>query len=210
MSARESIRESRNGLRTPERVPETPPGWSYNPSAWQERIPLIALALAGFCIATYLSLYQYGVFDSIWEPFFGAGSRIILNSSLSNVLPVPDAVLGAAAYLADAVTGAIGGKQRWKSMPWMVILFGLAVGPLGAVSILLVILQPVFFGVWCTLCLISAVISVTMIGPAMDETLASLQYLKRVRAQGKSLWKAFWGSEQESPADETPHKDGRR
>jgi hypothetical protein len=32
-----------------------------------------------------------------------------------------------------------------------------------------------------------------MIGPAMDEVLASLQYLKRVKKSNVSLWKAFWG-----------------
>jgi hypothetical protein len=32
-----------------------------------------------------------------------------------------------------------------------------------------------------------------MIGPAMDEFLASLQYLKRQKAAGRSVWKAFWG-----------------
>ena len=78
-------------------------------------------------------------------------------------------------------------------MPWIVILFGLAVGPLGFVSIMLVIFQPVLFDVWCTLCLASAAISVAMIGPAMDEVLASLQYLKRIKRSNVSLWKAFWG-----------------
>ena len=78
-------------------------------------------------------------------------------------------------------------------MPWIVILFGLAVGPLGLVSLILVVFQPVLFNSWCTLCLLSAIISVVMIGPAMDEVLASLQYLKRVKNSGMSLWKAFWG-----------------
>jgi hypothetical protein len=74
-----------------------------------------------------------------------------------------------------------------------VIGFGLAVGPLGAVSILLVILQPVLFDAWCTLCLASAVVSLAMIGPALDEVLASLQHLKRMAAADRSLWRAFWG-----------------
>jgi hypothetical protein len=75
----------------------------------------------------------------------------------------------------------------------MVIIFGLAVGPLGMVSVTLVILQPVLFDSWCTLCLASAAISVLMIGPAMDELLASLQHLKREAGHGRSVWKVFWG-----------------
>jgi hypothetical protein len=108
-------------------------------------------------------------------------------------LPVTDAALGAFGYLLDAVTGLIGGRARWRAMPWMVILFGVAVGPLGAVSVLLVILQPILFDSWCTLCLASAVISVGMIGPAMDEVLASLQHVRREQRQGRSAWRAFWG-----------------
>ena len=173
--------------------PHTPPGWSYDPSSWGQRLPLIALAVLGTGIAGYLGLFQMHVITSVWEPFFGNGSRTILTSSASSVLPIPDAVLGALGYVVDAVTGAIGGRGRWRTMPWIVVIFGFAVGPLGAVSILLVVLQPVVYGAWCTLCLCSAVISVIMIGPAMDEFLASLQYLGRVGRRGGSRWRAFWG-----------------
>jgi uncharacterized membrane protein len=173
--------------------PYAPPGWDYNPANWSERLPIVALACVGFAIAMYLALYQWQVFAGVWEPFFGKGSEVILTSSVSRLLPIPDAALGAFGYLLDAVTGVIGGRQRWRTMPWVVVTFGLAVGPLGLVSVVLVILQPVLFDAWCTLCLASAVISLVMIGPAMDEFLASLQYLKRQHAQQRSLWRAFWG-----------------
>ena len=198
-------RPERNGLRIPpaatvdraprEAMPETgsPPGWSYNPSTWSQRWPIVALALVGTGIATYLTLYQLRVVSTVWEPFFGDGSVTILNSSVSRVLPIPDAALGALGYLADAVTGVIGGRERWRKMPWIVIVFGLAVGPLGGISILLVILQPVLLDAWCTLCLASAVVSVVMIPPAMDEMLASLQHVRRERDRGRSAWRVFWG-----------------
>lgn len=184
-----------------------PPGWDYNPSTWPQRLPIILLALLGFGIAAYLALYQWEVFSTVWEPFFGKGSQIILTSRISYLLPIPDAALGALGYLADAVTGAIGGRGRWRRMPWIVVIFGLAVGPLGAVSIILVILQPVMFDAWCTLCLASALISTLMIGPAMDEMLASLQHLKRVHVRGESVWRAFWGLQTESQPD--PMAGGR-
>ncbi len=173
--------------------PSAPPGWTSNPSSWGQRIPLVALAGVGFVISAFLALYQLDIVGSVWEPFFGDGSRTILNSGLSEVLPVPDAALGAAGYAVDAVVGLVGRRDRWRSMPWVVILFGLAVGPLGAVSIGLVIAQPVAYGAWCTLCLVSAVISILLIGPAMDEVLASLQYLRREVRRGRSPWDAFWG-----------------
>ncbi|MGQ0811912.1 MAG: vitamin K epoxide reductase family protein [Nitrospiraceae bacterium] len=177
----------------PEETSEIPPGWDYNPSRGGERIPIIGLALAGFATATYLALFQVGIVQDVWEPFFGEGSRLVLNSSISHLLPIPDAALGAFGYALDAISGAVGGRFRWRTMPWMVVLFGLAVGPLGAVSLLLVIIQPVLLKHWCTLCLLSASIAIPMIGPAMDEVLASLQHLKRESTAGRSVWRAFWG-----------------
>lgn len=180
-----------------------PPGWGYNPAAWSQRLPIVGLALVGFGIAMYLSLYQWEVLRRVWDPFFGTptyggGSREILReSSVSQqtmeYLGVPDAFLGAMGYLLDAVTGAIGSTKRWKTMPWIVIVFGLAVGPLGFVSVMLVVFQPVLYDSFCTLCMTTAVISVAMIGPAMDEMLASLQYMKRVKNSGRSVWRHFWG-----------------
>jgi len=185
-----------------------PPGWSYNPASWSQRLPIIGLAVIGFLIATYLSLYQYEVIDRVWEPFFGDGSEKVLKSNVSDVvekytgLPITDGALGAFSYLLDAVAGVVGGRKRWRTMPWLVVLFGLLVGPLGGISILLVILQPVLLDSWCTLCLTTAVISVAMIGPAMDEVLASLQHLKRVSLSSGSVWRAFWGLSPEQTWDE--------
>ena len=146
-----------------------------------------------------MALYQMRFIPSLWEPFFGDGSVTILNSPISRLLPISDATLGALAYLADAGAGIPGSTRRWKTMPWLVVLFGLFVGPLGGVSVVLVMLQPLLYDSWCTLCLATAAISVVMIGPAMDEVLASLQHLKRERDAGRSLWRAFWGFSEPVP-----------
>lgn len=172
---------------------DIPPGWKKNPSKWSERLPIVGLALVGFGIALYLTLFQYDVVGTIWEPFFGDGSRKVLDSSLSKVLPVSDGALGAAGYMLDAVTGLVGGTKRWRTMPWIVILFGIFVGPLGAISVLLVIAQPILYDSYCTLCLASAVISLAMIPPAVDEVLASAQELRRVRQGGGNWIRFFWG-----------------
>lgn len=169
-----------------------PPGWTYNPSSWSERLWLILVALLGGALSAYLALYQWGLVPFVWEPFFDSGSERVLHSELSRLLPVPDAALGTLAFGLDALTGAIGGTSRWRTMPWMVVLFGLAVGPLGVVSVLLVIAQAVWIQAWCTLCLVSAVISIILIGPAMDEVLASLQFLKRASRGKTSVWRVLW------------------
>lgn len=170
-----------------------PPRWNYNPSEWQQRIPLVVVAFIGFCISMYLAFYQLHLVNDVWDPFFGDGTKNVLTSKLSQKFPIPDALLGAFGYIVDVITGIIGGTERWRTKPWIVIIFGVAVGPLGLVSIFLVIAQPVIVGSWCFLCLCSAVISVVMISPAMDELLASLQFLRRVKHKNLSVWKAFWG-----------------
>lgn len=193
-----------------------PEGWSRNPATWSQRLPIVGLALVGFGIATYLALWQYDVFADAWEPLFEReghgrnGTEKILDSRLSypfkrllgwEWMPfrISDAALGAFAYLLDAITGLWGGTQRWRRMPWIVVIFAILVGPLGAVSVALVISQPLIEGTWCTLCLASAVVSALMIGPAMDEALASCQHLKRAADDPeRSFWKTFWGYDEEA------------
>jgi len=175
--------------------PETPPGWSYNPSAWSHRAPIVALALAGFFISRYMAAFQLGHIETVWEPFFSPGTRRILESDVSKAFPVSDAGLGALSYLMDALAGLIGGARRWRTMPWMVVLFGLFIIPPGVVSIVLVILQPVAVGTWCTLCLIAAVAMLLMVPPALDEVIATGQLLLRNWRAGNGFWRTFWKGE---------------
>jgi hypothetical protein len=180
-----------------------PPGWSHNPSELSFRLPIVGAALLGAAIAAYLAAYQFRLIDDVWEPFFGAGSRTVLDSELSHALIIPDAALGFMAYAADAVLGLIGGRQRWRTAPWAVIAFGFVIGPLGAISIFLVIVQPVLYDTYCTLCLVTAAISVSLIGPAYDEILATLQHLRRAAEGGRqALWQALWGRGQSEQAGE--------
>ena len=65
-----------------------PAGWTYSPSSWPQRIPIIILGFFGFLIARYLAAYQLGHIDSAWDPYFdglGAlnGTEYIITSHLS-------------------------------------------------------------------------------------------------------------------------------
>jgi len=168
--------------------PDAPPGWDYSPSAWNQRIPIIALALVGLFISRYLAAFQLGHIEGAWDPFFGSGTERIITSSVSEAWPVPDAGLGAVTYVLEIVTGAIGDKRRWRTMPWLVLLFGIMIVPLGAVSIFFIIIQPIVIGTWCTLCLVAAAAMLLQIPYSFDEILATLQFLQQRRRQGKSLW----------------------
>lgn len=72
------------------------------------------------------------------------------------------------------------------------VLFGVMVIPPGITSITLIILQPLAVGAWCTLCLVTAVIMLLMVPPAIDEVVATLQGLMEGRKKNYSLWKMFW------------------
>lgn len=172
--------------------PDTPPGWSYNPSDWIQRGPIIGMAFVGFFISRYLAAYQLGHIPYPWDPFFGDGTRRVLESDVSKAFPISDAGLGAVSYMIEALTGFMGGTNRWRTMPWLVLLFGFLVVPVGVVSIVLVILQPVAVGAWCTLCLVTAVTMLLMISPAFDEIIATSQFLIAAKREGKSLWRMFW------------------
>ncbi|GBE15497.1 vitamin K epoxide reductase family protein [bacterium BMS3Abin14] len=172
--------------------PEIPPGWSYNPSTWHQRAPMIIIAFAGWLISRYLAAFQLGFIPTIWEPFFGHGTVNVLTSNVSRKFPVSDAGLGAAAYTLEMLMAWMGGKTRWRSMPWMVTGFFILVVPLGVTSIVLVILQPVVVGSWCTLCLMTALLMLLMIPFTVDELVAMGQFLKQSVRDGNSMWRAFW------------------
>ncbi|MGI8485628.1 MAG: vitamin K epoxide reductase family protein, partial [Thermomicrobiales bacterium] len=126
----------------------------------------------------YLTLYQINVIGSVWEPFFGNGSKKILDSSLATSLPIPDALLGVIAYLVEVVLDLAGGEDRWHRRPWLTIAFGVVVIGMAAGSVGLVLMQAFYFQAFCTFCLVSAAISFVIAGLALGEPRASLRHLR--------------------------------
>jgi hypothetical protein len=177
------------------------PPWDYNPSSWRQRIPIAALAIVAFVISAYMALYQWKIIGDVWDPVFGEQSKRVLDSQTSETMRrwfgIPDAALGALAYLGDAIFGLAGSTRRWQDRPWLVVLFGLDVIPLGIVSIVLVAMQSTVVGFWCFLCLVTAAISVALIILSYDEVWSSLLYLGRLWQRRRSpltVWRAFWGN----------------
>lgn len=172
--------------------PDIPLGWSYNPSSWTQRAPIIALALVGFFLSRQMAAFELGQVTTFADPFFGSGTVNVLTSDVSRAFPIPDAGLGAFAYMIEFLMGFMGDKARWRTMPWMVTFFGILVVPLGIVSITLIILQPLAVGAWCTPCLIAAAAMLIMISLTLDEVVAMLQFLVQANREGQPLWKVFW------------------
>lgn len=179
--------------------PTIPPGWEFSPSGWFQRLPIIILAFVGFFISRYLCAYQLGHIDGIWEPFFAGsagdpqnGTEEIITSDVSKAWPVPDAGLGALTYALEILTGIIGSTRRWRTMPWLVMLFGIMIVPLGIVSITFIIIQPIIIGTWCTLCLIAAAAMLIQIPYSLDELVATSEFLWRRKKQGRPLLRIFF------------------
>lgn len=178
-----------------------PPPFHRNPSAWSQRVPIAILAGVGMVLSTWMALYQWRLVSGVWDPVFGEQTLRVLDSDVSHDLRrwvgIPDAALGALAYLGDLVFGMAGSTRRWQYRPWMVVIFGIDVIPLGIVSAVLVVLQGAVVGAWCFLCLVTAVISLVLVALAYDEVWATLTYLARVWRRTRSvrrLWRVFWGA----------------
>lgn len=172
--------------------PEVPQGWSYNPSSWLQRVPIITLTYLCWLCARYMAAYQLGYIDHVWDPFFKDGTLHVITSPLSRAFPFSDAGLGAAAYLIEFLMGCKGSSRRWHTMPWMVLFFGLLVIPVGLASIILIMMQPLLVGYWCGWCLITALFMLLMICLTVDEVFAVLQYLIEAKSKHKPVWKVFW------------------
>lgn len=180
-----------------------PKGWSYNPSSWPQRWIMIAVGFVGYFVSRYLAAFQLGYIDFAWDPFFGDQTRQVLNSEMSHSFPISDAALGTAAYTFEFLMGFMGSPQRWRTMPWMVLVFGILVIPLGLVHIFLVISQPVVVGYWCTFCLMAAAVMLPMIPLAVDEVVAMGQFMVQAKRKGLNLWTAFWlGGDVEGEGDD--------
>jgi nucleoside-diphosphate-sugar epimerase len=198
--------------------PELPAGWSFNPSTWTQRLPIIVLALVGLQVSRYLAAYQLGHVDSVWEPFFmGAadnprnGTEEIITSSVSKAWPVSDAAVGGYTYVLEILTGIVGSRVRWRTMPWLVILFGLMIAPLGITSIFFIIIQPIVIGTWSTLALIGAAAVLIQIPYSLDELLATLQFMRRRVKAGRSWLRVFlFGDTDEGETGPPPDEFDRK
>jgi len=150
------------------------------------------LGFLGFVVSRYLAAFQLGYIDAVWDPFFGNSSEQVLNSHMSQSLFISDAGIGALAYTFEFLMGFMGSPSRWRTMPWMVAMFGILVIPLGLVHIILVISQPLIVGAWCTFCLAAACIMLPMLPLEIDEVIAMIQHMRQAMHNGENFWTVFW------------------
>lgn len=204
------------GMMDPKSVP---PGWTYSPSTDAQRLPIALLGLIGLLISRYLTAYQLGHIDGVWEPFFAGspgdprnGTEEIITSDVSKAWPIPDAGLGAVSYMLEILMAVMGTRHRWRTMPWMVTFFGILVIPLGVVSIYFIIIQPIIIGTWSTLALVAALAMLIMVPFALDEVIAMGQFLYWSHCRGKPLVRTFFKGDavEEGGVDDNDHMGSPR
>lgn len=176
-----------------------PEGWRHNPSAPSHRWYIGILAAAGFVVSAFMALYEWGRIGAIWEPLFPGGSQFILHHSSITIyflqtFGFPDAFFGAAIYLAEMLMAGWEGPARWRTTPWIPVAQGLLALLMAAASVILILAQALVYHHWCTLCLVSALISFLIVGPAVHELWAAARYLWRRPRPDVSRWYSFWGT----------------
>jgi hypothetical protein len=162
----------------------------------------------GLLVSRYLTAYQLGAIDNVWEPFFSGtndgknGTEQIITSDVSKSWPVADAGVGAMTYALEILVGAIGSARRWRTMPWLVVLFGIMIVPLGAISIFFIVIQPIVIGTYSTLALIAAAAMVWQIPYSLDELVATYQFLRRRHQAGQPWLRVFFTGDTDEGADD--------
>ncbi len=149
----------------------------HNPSDPALRRRLAAGAALGFLVAGYLSLVQLGVLPA-WDPVFGT-TEDVLHSWVSQLFPIPDAVLGAGIYLAEVVLALVGGPDRWRTAPWLALAFEAALLATAGAGLALTAVQAFVLGEFCLLCLVQAAIGVTLLSMSrLREARAAVAHLR--------------------------------
>jgi hypothetical protein len=158
---------------------EDPPRTHSDPSRPGKRALVALVSLIGAAVAARLAAFQMGWTGPPWEPFFGDGTRRVLESSFSRALPFPDAGLGVIAYVAEAIAVSWGGAARQRRRSPAVFVYAAIAASMAMGSAGLVLLQVAVVGALCTLCLFSALLSFVLVVPAAFELAATWRARQR-------------------------------
>lgn len=127
-----------------------------DPKPWA---PIVAtvVSLAGIADAAYLTIHHYTA-EPVPCSIIG-GCEQVLNSQYAELGGIPLAIFGLAAYFAAfslALLTVFGNRVMWK-------LFGAQVAVMAIFSAWLIYVQAAIIGAFCQFCLLSALITATLL-----------------------------------------------
>lgn len=134
-------------------------------------VAVIVLTVAGIALASHLAAFQLGWTERVWDPGFGSrSSALVLHSQFSKALPVSDAAVGTIAYAVEAVLATVLAVHvsRWASIAYAALLAGT-----GVAAVLLSTLQLLVIHHLCSLCVASALLSLSIVCLALPDAVRS-------------------------------------
>ena len=142
----------------------------------RRRRGIIALSMAASGSMALITLYQTGLIRHLPEPPLSLldADRVDASAEAYQKLRTPDAALGLASYAATIVLAAMGGEDRAKNAPWVVLALAAKIAFDAANAIRLTIEQPVTQKAYCFWCLLAAtatLATVPLIVPEAREAL---------------------------------------
>jgi len=115
------------------------------------------LALVGFFVALYLSLWKLGFMGPLLcTP--GGGCEVVQTSEYAVFLGVPVAFYGVGGFAAIFAVSLVGVQPAWRDRREPTVLLVLLAGTGVAFSAYLTYLEAAVIGAWCQWCIASAVI----------------------------------------------------
>jgi uncharacterized membrane protein len=115
------------------------------------------IALIGLSDSVYLTVHHFTA-EPVPCTLTGEGCETVLNSSYAEIVGVPLAACGAAAYFVAfslAILAAYGNSFAWK-------LYGALAVVMAAFSVWLIYVQAAYIHAYCQFCLLSAATSLTL------------------------------------------------
>jgi uncharacterized membrane protein len=142
------------------------------------RIGVFILSLAGIGQAAYMLAYRQRIIDSIACPLFGEGCKTVGRSRQSAHYGIPNAAIGAAAYVLMALLALLSGYRPRTGVLLPLARAAVAGGAVAA-SVLLVREQVVTVRAWCFWCLTSGLTNLAMFMLSLADAVPTLRAIAR-------------------------------
>ena len=145
-----------------------PPGWQVNPSVAGQRASIVTLGLAGMLLATVCAMHAKGAVR-LWEPL----PVITAEGWVLPAVPAPLPELDLIGFAAIVLLTMLGGADRWRTRPKLVLANAAAVGLTAGALVVRWTWQYLELGTTSTLFFLTAAAAVAMLPLVADEAYAA-------------------------------------
>lgn len=150
----------------------------------QQRRDIVGLSLIASAAMGLITLYQMGIIRHLPEPPLRRldADEIDAAPEAYALLRTPDAALGLASYAATTVLGAMGGRGRAETQPWLPLVLAAKVALDALVAGKLTVDQWTKHRAFCLWCLVAAAATFASIPQVLPEARDERRRLRRTHA----------------------------